>query len=67
MTDTVRIERPLFCRRAEDRGGRVKPDAQGIASKIRTRAADSQDLSDLIPAETTGQQSTNPLSKRASR
>ncbi len=43
MNDTVRIERPLFCRRSEDLGGRIKQDSQGNSVKVRTRAHDSDD------------------------
>ena len=67
MTDTVRIERPLFCRRVEDRGGRSKTDAQGGVSTVRTRSYESRDLSDLIPDDTAEQHATNPLSQRPSR
>jgi hypothetical protein len=47
MSDTVKIKRPLFCRRREDLGGRSKEDSPGIAIKVRTRAHDSQDPSSL--------------------
>ncbi len=40
MTDTVKIERPLFCRRVEDLGGRVRPDPQGNPTKVKTRTHD---------------------------
>jgi hypothetical protein len=43
MSDTVKIERPLRCRRHEDLGGRTKQDSVGNAIWIRTRANDSQD------------------------
>ena len=43
MSDTVKIERPLCCRRHEDLGGRVKKDSQGNPIKARTRVRDSQD------------------------
>jgi hypothetical protein len=46
MNDTVKIERPLRCRRHEDLGGRTKQDSVGNAILIRTRANDRQnDLS----------------------
>jgi hypothetical protein len=47
MCDTVKIERPLFCRRREDRGGRSNRDAQGHPIKVKTRAADSLDMLEL--------------------
>ena len=43
MNDTVRIERPLSCRRREDLGGRTKQDSPGNGDKVRTRAQESQD------------------------
>lgn len=43
MTDTVKIKRPLFCRRREDLGGRIKEDLPGNTIKVRTRAHDSED------------------------
>jgi hypothetical protein len=43
MTDTVKIERPMCCRRHEDLGGRIKQDSLGNTIKVRTRAHDSQD------------------------
>ncbi len=43
MSDTVKIKRPLFCRRREDLGGRIKEDPPGNAVKVRTRAHDSQE------------------------
>jgi hypothetical protein len=43
MNDTVKIERPLCCRRHEDLGGRVKQDSLGNAIRVRTRTHDSQD------------------------
>ena len=44
MTDTVKIERPLFCRRSDDRGGRVISDTEGHSLKVRTRIEDSRDV-----------------------
>jgi hypothetical protein len=41
--DTVKIKRPMCCRRHEDLGGRTKQDSLGTSVKIRTRAQDSQD------------------------
>ncbi len=43
MSDTMKIERPLSCRRHEDLGGRVKQDSQGNPIKARTRVHDSED------------------------
>lgn len=43
MNDTVKIKRPMDCRRREDRGGRVKQDSLGKSVKVRTRAWDSRD------------------------
>jgi hypothetical protein len=43
MNDTVKIERPIACRRHEDLGGRVKQDPRGNAVKVRTRVHDSED------------------------
>jgi hypothetical protein len=49
MSDTVKIKRPLFCRRREDLGGRIKEDSPGTVVKVRTRAHDSgEDLSDSL-------------------
>ena len=43
MNDTVKIERPMCCRRREDLGGRVKRDSLGNAIRVRTRVHDTQD------------------------
>jgi hypothetical protein len=43
MNDTVRIKRPLCCRRHENLGGRTKQDSLGNSVKVRTRALDSPD------------------------
>jgi hypothetical protein len=43
MSDTVKIERPLSCRRHEDLGGRNSKDSLGNPIKVRTRAHDSQE------------------------
>jgi hypothetical protein len=43
MNDTVRIRRPICCRRQEDLGGRTRQDSQGNSVKVRTRAQESQD------------------------
>jgi hypothetical protein len=42
MNDTVRIKRPLSCRRHEDLGGRTKQDSLGNSIKVRTRAQESE-------------------------
>jgi hypothetical protein len=41
--DTVKIERPMCCRRHEDIGGRIKQDSLGNTVRVKTRAHDSQD------------------------
>jgi hypothetical protein len=46
MNDTVKIKRPMICRRQEDLGGRSKQDSLGNSVKVRTRALDSEDDSD---------------------
>jgi hypothetical protein len=43
MNDTVKIERPMSCRRHEDFGGRVKQDPLGNTLKVKTRVYDPQD------------------------
>jgi hypothetical protein len=43
MNDTMKIERPMCCRRHEDLGGRIKRDSQGNTIRVKTRAHDSQD------------------------
>jgi hypothetical protein len=43
MNDTVKIKRPMCCRRQEDLGGRIKQDSLGNTSRVRTRMHDSQD------------------------
>lgn len=43
MNDTVKIERPMCCRRHEDLGGRIKQDSRGKPTRIKTRVHDSQD------------------------
>jgi len=43
MNDTMKIERPMCCRRHEDLGGRVKEDSLGNTIRVKTRAHDSQD------------------------
>ena len=46
MNDTVRIKRPISCRRQEDLGGRIKQDSLGNTVKVRTRVHDSPDDND---------------------
>jgi ribosomal protein L15E len=53
MNDTVRIERPLRCRRHEDLGGRTKQDSLGNNVKVRTRAQESKDYYDGTMLEQT--------------
>jgi len=43
MNDTVKIKRPMCCRRHEDLGGRIKQDPLGNTIRVRTRVHDSQD------------------------
>jgi hypothetical protein len=49
--DTVKIERPMSCRRHEDFGGRVKQDPLGNTVKVKTRVHDPQDDSAVDDAE----------------
>jgi hypothetical protein len=53
MSDTVKIKRPLFCRRREDLGGRSKEDSPGHPVKVKTRAHDAQDESPSLGLELT--------------
>lgn len=46
MSDTARIPRPKFPRRAHGRGGRTEHDSRGNAFWVRTRAGDPQKLPD---------------------
>jgi hypothetical protein len=48
MNDTVKIERPIACRRHEDLGGRIKQGSLGNTVKVRTRVHDSGD--DFAPS-----------------
>jgi hypothetical protein len=48
MNDTVRIKRPICCRRQEDVGGRVKQDSLGNTIKVRTRVHDPEDDIDRL-------------------
>jgi hypothetical protein len=43
MSDTIKIKRPMCCRRQENLGGRAAQDSSGNSVKVRTRADDSQD------------------------
>jgi hypothetical protein len=43
MSDTMKIKRPIFCRRHEDLGGRLKEVSPGTTVKVRTRAHESAD------------------------
>jgi len=43
MNDTVKIKRPMVCRRHQDLGGRTREDSQGNPIRVRTRADESQD------------------------
>jgi hypothetical protein len=43
MNDTMKIERPMCCRRHEDLGGRTKQDSLGNTVKVKTRVHDSDD------------------------
>jgi hypothetical protein len=43
MNDTVRIKRPLCCRRQQNLGGRTTQDLLGNSVKVRTRAQESPD------------------------
>jgi hypothetical protein len=49
MSDTVKIERPMFSRRQSDIGGRVKIDGQGKVLVIKTRVGDLQEPVTLSP------------------
>jgi hypothetical protein len=51
MNDTVRIKRPICCRRQEDMGGRVKQDSLGNTIKVKTRVHDPDDDIDLLWSE----------------
>ena len=50
MSDTVKIERPLFSRRQSDIGGRVKLDSKGNVLVVKTRVSDMQTLPTLDPS-----------------
>jgi hypothetical protein len=43
MSDTVKIKRPMSCRRHENLGGRNAQDPAGNSVKVKTRADDSQE------------------------
>jgi len=44
MSDTLKIPRPLFCRRQTDLDGRSMVDATGAHIQIKTRYSDTQEL-----------------------
>ena len=62
ISDTVKIERPMCCRRQTDLGGRLAQDSTGNTVTIRTRAYESQndlshslslfELTDNLPGRT---------------
>ena len=52
MNDTARIERPLFCRRIENRGGRTVVDQDGRRRTVRTRADDGLEESGIALLDT---------------
>ncbi len=54
LSDTMRIERPLFCRRQSDRGGRIKYDSRGNPILVKTRVSDFDELPTLHEAESRG-------------
>jgi hypothetical protein len=41
--DTVKIERPMCCRRHQNVGGRMRQNSLGKSVKVRTRAQDGLD------------------------
>jgi hypothetical protein len=53
MSDTMKIPRPLFCRRQNDAGGRTKMDGSGDKARVKTRFSDEQEFPDTSspPAE----------------
>jgi hypothetical protein len=53
MNDTVKIKRPMSCRRHEDLGGRINQDSLGNSVKVKTRAYDSPDDVDRSELEFT--------------
>ncbi len=61
ISDTVKIERPLCCRRQEDRGGRTTQDSLGNAVTVRTRAHDSPDDLSLSLLELTDDLRSAPI------
>ena len=52
MNDTARIPRPIFCRRVENRGGRVVVEADGSERRVRTRFDDSTDAETISLIDT---------------
>ena len=61
MTDTVKIERPMFSRRQNDVGGRVKHDPLGSAVLVRTRASDAEELHAVSAVTLTAEPKNGPL------
>jgi hypothetical protein len=53
MSDTVKIKRPMSCRRHENLGGRTAQDPAGNGVKVKTRADDSQEEFDSLLLERT--------------
>jgi hypothetical protein len=53
MSDTVKIKRPMCCRRHENLGGRPVQDSAGTSVKVRTRAEDLHDDFDIPLLERT--------------
>jgi len=51
MTDTVKIPRPLFCRRQNDEDGRSTVDATGAHVQIKTRYSDTEELPQISPED----------------
>ncbi len=51
MSDTVKIPRPLFCRRQNDLDGRPTMDATGAHLQVKTRFSDTEELPQIYPAE----------------
>jgi hypothetical protein len=62
MNDTVKIKRPMLCRRQEDLGGRTAQDSLGNPIKVRTRADESPDEFDGSLLENTLNLKDSPLS-----
>jgi hypothetical protein len=52
MNDTARIPRPFFCRRIENRGGRLIVDPDGSERRVRTRFDDTTDAETISLIDT---------------